>query len=101
MALSPDGKQVAFIASVEQPVNSYTQPDLVGARSGRRTRSRGISPPNFDWDVGSSVFGDNGAPRGGGGNVPIWTADGKGHRREFREGRANESRARLMSRPVR
>ena len=28
MALSPDGKQVAFTASVEQPVNSYTQPDL-------------------------------------------------------------------------
>src|SRR6267154_2311217 len=28
MAMSPDGKQVAFTASVEQPVNSYTQPDL-------------------------------------------------------------------------
>ena len=28
MAMSPDGKQVAFTGSVEQPVNSYTQPDL-------------------------------------------------------------------------
>jgi Tol biopolymer transport system component len=27
-ALSPDGKQVAFIASATDPVNSYTQPDL-------------------------------------------------------------------------
>ena len=28
LSLSPDGKQVAFIASAEEPVNSYTQPDL-------------------------------------------------------------------------
>ncbi len=28
LSLSPDGKQLAFVASVTQPVNSYTQPDL-------------------------------------------------------------------------
>src|SRR6266576_4385849 len=28
LSLSPDGKQIAFIASVAQPINSYTQPDL-------------------------------------------------------------------------
>src|SRR5256885_4452328 len=27
LSLSPDGKQFAFVASVTQPVNSYTQPD--------------------------------------------------------------------------
>ncbi|MFL6530262.1 MAG: TolB family protein, partial [Chthoniobacterales bacterium] len=28
LSLSPDGKQLAFVASVDEPVNSYTQPDL-------------------------------------------------------------------------
>jgi Tol biopolymer transport system component len=28
MALSPDGKRLAFVASVNEPVRSYSQPDL-------------------------------------------------------------------------
>src|SRR5437867_3475625 len=28
LSLSPDGKQVAFLASTTQPINSYTEPDL-------------------------------------------------------------------------
>src|SRR5437899_9075439 len=28
LALSPDGKQVAFVAATNQPINSYTEPDL-------------------------------------------------------------------------
>ena len=89
MALSPDGKQVAFTASVEQPVNSYTQPDLWVMDLAKDAKPRNLTE-KFDYDVGSSVFGDNGAPRAGGGNRPIWTADGKGIVENFsREGRTN------------
>ena len=28
LSLSPDGKQVAFVAATNQPINSYTEPDL-------------------------------------------------------------------------
>jgi dipeptidyl aminopeptidase/acylaminoacyl peptidase len=87
--LSPDGKQVAFTASVEQPVNSYTQPDLWLLDLTKDAKPRNLTE-KFDFDVGSSVFGDNGSPRGGGGNKPIWTADGKGIIENFsREGRTN------------
>jgi dipeptidyl aminopeptidase/acylaminoacyl peptidase len=89
MALSPDGKQVAFTGSVEQPVNSYTQPDLWVLDLVKDAKPRNLTA-NFDWDVGSSVFGDNGSPRAGGGNQPIWTADGKGIVENFaKEGRTN------------
>jgi dipeptidyl aminopeptidase/acylaminoacyl peptidase len=89
MALSPDGKQVAFTANVEQPVNSYTQPDLWVLDLAKDAKPRNLTA-GFDYDVGSSVFGDNGSPRAGGGNLPIWTADGKAIIENFaREGRTN------------
>jgi dipeptidyl aminopeptidase/acylaminoacyl peptidase len=89
MALSPDGKQIAFTASVEQPVNSYTQPDLWVMDLAKDAKPRNLTE-KFDFDVGDSVFGDNSAPRAGGGNRPIWTADGKGVVENFeREGRTN------------
>ena len=44
----------------------------------------------FDWDVGASVFGDNAAPRGGGGNRPLWSPDGKSIVENFaKEGQTN------------
>ncbi len=76
MTLSPDGTRVAFIASTNEPVNSYTQPDLwtVELRAGAKPVNL---TAGFDFDAGDSVFGDNAAPRGMGRNVPIWSADGK------------------------
>lgn len=88
-ALSPDGKRIAFIASAEQPVNSYTQPDLWVLDLVKDAKPRNLTT-DFDWDVGASVFGDNGVPRGGGGNVPIWTPDGKSIIENFaKEGQTN------------
>ena len=76
LALSPDGKRAAFIASSNEPVNSYTQPDLWTV-----DLTANATPVNltsgFDFDAGESVFGDNAAPRGLGANRPIWTADGR------------------------
>ncbi|MGI8438531.1 MAG: S9 family peptidase [Chthoniobacterales bacterium] len=74
--LSPDGKRLAFIGSVEEPVHSYAQPDLWVMDLANEAKPKNLTD-GFDWDVGSSVFGDNSAPRGGGGNAPVWSADGK------------------------
>jgi dipeptidyl aminopeptidase/acylaminoacyl peptidase len=76
LSLSPDGKQIAFIASKTQPVNSYTQADLWIVDLSPNAKPRNLTE-KFDFDVGSGVFGDNSAPRAGGPNVPIWTPDGK------------------------
>src|SRR5205823_5364503 len=76
LALSPDGKQLAFIASVTQPINSYTQPDLWVVDLTANAKPRNLTE-KFDFDVGDGPFGDNAPPRAGGRNPPIWTADGK------------------------
>ena len=76
LSLSPDGKQLAFVASATHPVNSYTQPDLwiVDLTSGAKPRNL---TDEFDFDVGDGVFGDNAAPRAAGRNLPLWTHDGR------------------------
>jgi dipeptidyl aminopeptidase/acylaminoacyl peptidase len=76
VALSPDGKQIAFPASMTQPVNSYTQPDLWIVDLTANAKPRNLTAA-FDFDIGQGVFGDNAPPRGGGGNRTIWTPDGK------------------------
>jgi dipeptidyl aminopeptidase/acylaminoacyl peptidase len=75
-ALSPDGKQVAFVASTSQPVRSYSQPDLWVMDMTPNAKPRNLTA-NFDFDIGGGVGGDNVAPRAGGGNPPVWSADGK------------------------
>jgi dipeptidyl aminopeptidase/acylaminoacyl peptidase len=76
LSLSPDGKQIAFVASTTQPINSYTQPDLWIVDLTPNAKPRNLTA-NFDFDVGQGVFGDSPAPRGGGGNIPVWTPDGR------------------------
>jgi dipeptidyl aminopeptidase/acylaminoacyl peptidase len=75
-SLSPDGKQLAFIASTTQPINSYTQPDLWIVDLALNAKPRNLTA-NFDFDLGDGVFGDNAAPRAAGVNIPLWTADGR------------------------
>ena len=74
LSLSPDGKQLAFVASVTQPVNSYTQPDLWVVDLTANAKPRNLTE-KFDFDIGDGPFGDNAAPRAGGQSVPIWTPD--------------------------
>ncbi|MGZ5538501.1 MAG: S9 family peptidase, partial [Chthoniobacterales bacterium] len=91
-ALSPDGKQLAFVAAVDEPVNSYTQPDLWTIDLTPEAKPRNLTS-GFDWDISSPVFGDNSSPRASGGNVPIWSADGKSILEIFsRQGRTNIGR---------
>ncbi len=76
VSLSPDGKRLAFCASVNEPVQSYTQPDLwmVDLAAGAKPHNLTAA---YDFDVCSGVGGDQGTPRAGGGNRVIWTPDGK------------------------
>jgi dipeptidyl aminopeptidase/acylaminoacyl peptidase len=74
--LSPTVNSVAFYASTNKPVRSYTEPDLwvMDLKPGAQPRNL---TANFDFDLGGGVGGDNTAPRGGGGAPPVWSSDGK------------------------
>src|SRR2546426_2174940 len=75
-SVSPNGKQVAFYASTNKPVQSYTEPDLWVMDLAPNAQPRNLTR-DFDYDLGSGVGGDNTAPRGGGGATPVWTPNGK------------------------
>ena len=76
LVLSPDGRRFAFHGSAEEPVRSYSQPDLW-----LLDVSPGAKPQNlttkYDFDLGSSVFGDNAPPRGGRGHAIHWSPDSR------------------------
>jgi dipeptidyl aminopeptidase/acylaminoacyl peptidase len=74
--LSPDGKKIAFYASTNKPVRSYTEPDLWVMDLTPDAKPQSLSA-DYDFDLGGGVGGDNTAPRGGGGFPPVWSADGK------------------------
>jgi dipeptidyl aminopeptidase/acylaminoacyl peptidase len=76
LALSPDGTQLAFCASLNKPVQSYTEPHLwvVDLKSGAQPRNL---TTKFDYDVCSGVGGDQAPPRAGGPQNVVWARDGK------------------------
>ena len=76
LALSPDGRKFAFHGSVTTPVRSYSEPDLwiMDATPGAAPQNL---TANYDFDMGSSVFGDNAPPRGGHGRKLYWSPDGR------------------------
>ena len=76
LTLSPDGRRVAFHGSINQPVRSYTQPDLWVMDLAPNAQPRSLTA-DYDYDVGDSVFGDNAAPRGGNGRTLHWSPDGR------------------------
>jgi dipeptidyl aminopeptidase/acylaminoacyl peptidase len=87
--LSPDGKQVAFVSSMTQPVRSYSQPDLWVMDLATNAKPRNLTA-DFDFDIGSGLTGDNVAPKGGGVNLPVWSSDGRSINMVYvKEGKAN------------
>ena len=76
MVLSPDGRKMAFHGSITQPVRSYSQPDLWVMDVAHDAQPKNLTA-NYDFDMGSSVFGDNAAPRGGHGQSLYWSSDGR------------------------
>src|SRR5215472_19217286 len=75
-ALSPDNKRLAFCASINEPVQSYTQPDLWVVDLAADAKPKNLTA-SFDFDVCSGVGGDQGTPRAGGGSRVLWTPDSK------------------------
>ncbi|HJX83204.1 MAG TPA: S9 family peptidase [Candidatus Angelobacter sp.] len=89
ISLSPDGKRLAFCASVNEPVLSYTEPDLWVVDLEANAKPRNLTT-KYDFDVCSGVGGDQGTPRAGGGDRVTWTQDGSGLiTTTAREGKAN------------
>jgi dipeptidyl aminopeptidase/acylaminoacyl peptidase len=76
LVLSPDGRKFGFHGSVEQPVRSYSQPDLWVMDVAPNAQAKNLTV-DYDFDMGSSVFGDNAAPRGGNGRTLYWSPDGR------------------------
>ena len=82
IAISPDGKRIAFHAGENLPKpRSHQQADLfvmdldaTQATPGKPS-VRNLTA-NYDFEMGDGVGGDNVAPRGGGGGGLVWTADG-------------------------
>jgi dipeptidyl aminopeptidase/acylaminoacyl peptidase len=89
LSLSPDGKRIAFVAEVTQPVNSYTQPDLWTLELTPNAKPKNLTE-KFDFDIRNSLIGDCETPRGGGRNATIWTPDGRSLLQIYsKEGKAN------------
>src|SRR5438067_1688775 len=89
LSLSPDGRQVAFVAATNQPINSYTEPDLWVLDLSPNAKPRNLTA-DFDFDVDGFIIGDSAPPRAAGVNKPIWTIDGKGLIEVYsKEGRRN------------
>ena len=89
LSLSPDGKRLAFVASVTQPVNSYSQPDLWVVDLTPNAKPKNLTE-KFDSDIGNSLIGDCETPRADGRNASIWTPDGRSLIRVYsKEGKAN------------
>ena len=75
LSLSPDGKRLAFCASINEPVQSYTEPDLWVVDLAAAAQPKNLTA-SYDFDVCSGVGGDQGTPRAGGQDHVVWTADG-------------------------
>lgn len=89
LSVSPDGKRFAFYGSTNKPVLSYTEPDLWVMDIAPNAQPKNLTK-DFNFDLGSGVGGDNTSPRAGGGNPPIWSADGrKIYATYAKEGKAN------------
>jgi dipeptidyl aminopeptidase/acylaminoacyl peptidase len=76
LALSPDGKRLAFRGMLGEPVRSFAQPDLYVADAAPGSEPRNLTA-GFDGDVGSGLAGDQHSPRGAARSLPIWSADQK------------------------
>jgi dipeptidyl aminopeptidase/acylaminoacyl peptidase len=76
LVLSPDGARLAFHGAVSQPVRSYSQTDLWVLPVTPESKAQNLTA-GFDFDMGSSVGGDNAAPDAGSSRGLYWSADGR------------------------
>jgi dipeptidyl aminopeptidase/acylaminoacyl peptidase len=87
LAVSPDGRQIAFLGSARaNPTRSFDKSDLwvVAAGPAAHPATAPATPAGprnltaaLDGDLGGGLVGDQHAPRGGGRQAPMWSADGR------------------------
>jgi dipeptidyl aminopeptidase/acylaminoacyl peptidase len=71
-SLSPDGKDIAFVASLNAtPARSYDQPDLLVADVVPTSTATNLTAA-YDYDVDGGATGDQRAPRGSHPSSPVW-----------------------------
>ncbi len=58
ISLSPNGKSLAFVAGVQEPVRSYTEPDMWVLNLDGKSEPINLTA-KYDYDMGSGVGGDN------------------------------------------
>lgn len=90
LALSPDGSQLAFRGSTNEPVRSFSEPHLWTLALKPGAEPKNVTQ-NYDHDIGDSIGGDNRAPRAAGSTRPIWLDD-----RTLLDVSTNEGRANLV-----
>jgi dipeptidyl aminopeptidase/acylaminoacyl peptidase len=74
LAVSPDGKRLAFRGTLNEPVRSFVQPDLYVVDAAPGGVARNLTAA-FDGDIGSGLAGDQHPPRGAARPSPIWSRD--------------------------
>jgi len=74
MVISPDGTQIAFRGATNTPVRSYSEPHLWTLALKQGAEPKNVTP-DYDYDMGDSIGGDNRAPRAAGRTQPVWLND--------------------------
>ena len=74
LAISPDGKRLAFRGMLGEPARSFTQPDLYVVEAAPGAVPRNLTA-DFDGDIGSGLVGDQHPPRGAAESLPLWSRD--------------------------
>jgi dipeptidyl aminopeptidase/acylaminoacyl peptidase len=97
LSLSPDGRRLAFVSSLNQPVRSYSQPDLFVLELAPGSSARNLTA-EYDFDIAAGLAGDQHPPRGNARSNPQWSADGRYvYTVATEEGRANLVRVEARS----
>ena len=74
LAVSPDGKRLAFRGTLGEPARSFAQPDLYVVDATPGAVPRNVTA-GFDGDIGSGLTGDQHPPRGAARALPVWSRD--------------------------
>jgi dipeptidyl aminopeptidase/acylaminoacyl peptidase len=84
ISVSCDGKRMAFLGALSTPAQSFTQATLWVVELRAAAKPRKIAP-DYVWDIGSAVFGDNAPPRAAGGSslVVLVGREGRGNLERF------------------
>jgi dipeptidyl aminopeptidase/acylaminoacyl peptidase len=76
-AVSPDGKQIAFVGSENaKPLRMYDQSDLFAVATTPGATARNVTA-SYDFPIDDGIGADQHPPRAGGGPDVIWSRDGK------------------------